>query len=272
MKPLTSLPSRSVSSLHLNPLRTLFAGAAVALLLPLGLQAQVVLISEDFNGPDATNLTGKTPTSLDSSLAGETWQGPVGGSAPFDFEQNGDIDAGSNTTYVDVGSIINDAKGTANGVFTLSANFASAPTGNWFAIGFYTNAQAGSAGTVGNQAGILFRDNGDLEGWSGTIVSPDFATGISTETISVELDLSTWDNATDFGTITFASGSASATHNLTSDINWTDVGFGATSTTGTGQILSFELTQVPEPSVGLLMIGGLGLVALAKRRRCSTWC
>lgn len=234
------------------------------------LHAQTVLISENFSGSDATNLTGKTPTTLDSSLLGETWQGPTAASDPFDFEQNGDIDASNNTTWVDVGSIINDAKGNTNGVFTLSASFTSAPvTGSWYAIGFYTTPGAAAGGNNDNEAGILFRDDGDLEGWSdndGGAVAPDFAAGITTETISVELDLSTWNNSTDLGTITFSAGTASETHDLGQDFDWGAAGFG-TSSGVTGQISSFEVTQIPEPHTGLLMLGGIGTLLLVGRRR-----
>ena len=258
--------------MNLIPMTVRFFVAIIAISAAGPASAALLLIEEDFNGSDATNLTGKTPTTLDGSLSGETWQGPTAASAPFDFERNGEIDANNNTTWVDIGSLINDAKGDSNGIFTVEATFAGAPTtGSWFSLGFYTTPSATSGGNGNLEAGILFRDNGDLEGWSdndGNIVAGDFAENITTETISVELDLSSWDNnVSNFGTITFTGGSDSETHDLGADFDWGAVGFG-TSSGVTGTIESFAFTQViPEPSSWLLLTGLFALACLRRRRR-----
>lgn len=49
------------------------------------------------------------------------------------------------------------------------------------------------------------------------------------------------------------------------EANYTSVGFAFSSATVDGTLQSFSLTQIPEPSAALL--GGLGLLAMLRRRR-----
>lgn len=231
----------------------------------------VVLLSESFDGPDATNLNGKTPTTVDSSLSGATWVAASAASAPFAFEQNGDIATGSGdrSTYIDVGEVINDTKGQANGKFTVNLTFAGPPTaGSWLAGGFYNTTDTTPQGNDGLY-GFLFRDDGSTEGWidGEGIESADLSTGLSgSQTLTIELDLTGWDNTTNFGTLTWKSGTSTDTYDFTSDIDFAGVGFG-TSNNVDGQITNFELTQIPEPSPALLVLGVAGLLLLRRRRR-----
>ena len=254
-------------------IKSLLKCLAVALsILSYSLHAETI-ISETFNSSDGAVLTGRAPTFIGDSLPSLTWQGPSPGSAPFAFEANVDIASNNNTTWIDIGSFINNAKGQADGIFSVSASFSGAPTsGSWFSLGFYTEPSAVSAGNANLEAGILFRNNGDLEGWSaqeGGIVAADFTSGIDTDTIHVELDLSTWDNSTDFGTITFSAQGASATHNLTSDFDWGAVGF-VTSKNVLGSIENFEFSQIPEPSTYGIMVLASSLLFVIRRRRSKS--
>jgi|GEM_PF-2438680 len=224
------------------------------------------LLFEDFDGA-AVSLDGKTPTTADPDLAGITWDSTSG------FLRNGEINIGDRKGVLDIGSYIDDRKGDADAIFTVSATVDPLAGGsNWVAVGFYGSTyQLGESGVQGAAAVTLFRDgNEEADGYTAVdgagIVRDNFATGLSgAQTYGVTLDLTGWDGSTNFGTVTFnIGGTSSGSYALTDDVNFQAVGFG-TPGSGDGLISDFQLVQVPEP--GTLWLLGLGLSSLLWFRR-----
>ena len=83
-------------------------------------------------------------------------------------QADGDVvGSGQGTAYLNLGTYINNAKGTAAGKFELAATLAPT-TGSWVALGFFNSATP-STGTNftgnGGMATILYRPTGEVDGF-----------------------------------------------------------------------------------------------------------
>ncbi|MBT63298.1 MAG: hypothetical protein CML13_08830 [Puniceicoccaceae bacterium] len=229
------------------------------------MNAETVLLFEDFSGDGATSLAGKTPETVASGLTGTTWE------ASGSFFRDGGIDIGNRTAFLGLGDFINDQKGDSDAIFEVSATIDPlAGGGNWIAVGFYNGAVSVGQSGVDNAMGVfLFRDNGEGDGYfDGSIVRDDVATGLTgAQTYGVTLDLSTWDGSTNFGSLTYTiAGIQSAAYSLTSDFDFAAVGFG-TPTSGDGLASDFTLTQIPEVGAYSLFLGLVSLGVIVRRRK-----
>ena len=173
-----------------------------------------IIVKEDFGGAGGP-LGG---TDADSFFSGLT---SAGGSATWvasgDFRDDGVVNgvgAGS-SAHLNLGSYINDAKGTDEGKFELTASV-SETTGAWLSLGFstltspdiaqnFTNPNTNGIGT------ILYRDaNNELDMFRGPrttmgVDGPNDLTG--TRTLTVSLDLTPaggYDGVANFGTVTWS--------------------------------------------------------------------
>ena len=265
MKPNTSnlLAARAAKRLAV-------ACMAVAMLAGPGAAhaASILLIQENFDG-DNTNLNGKTASDWNADLTtaggSSTW---VANSA---FKRDGSVD-GSNfvSAHLNLGSYINDAKGTANGMFFLAATI-SEVSGSWLALGFSALGSPSTGGAFTTQEGlgtIAYRGSGVLSMWAGPNTS-NGVTGTSEQTgartLTVTLDLTGYDGSTSFGTVTWHDSVLGeiGTFDYTEANDFGSLLLSKNATSGSYSNLT--LTQIPEPSVALL--GGLGLLALLRRRR-----
>ncbi|MFZ9938525.1 MAG: hypothetical protein ACO3JG_15915, partial [Luteolibacter sp.] len=197
----------------------------------------ITLIQEDFGGAGVA-LNG---TSADAFDAGIT---SAGGSsvwvADSGFRDNGSVSVTRRSAHLNLGSYINDAKGTANGKFELTMTI-SATTGSWISLGFSTlNAPATSNDfTQAAQSGlgtIIYRDTGELDMFigpqtGGSTDGPDGNSGPRTLTVTLDLTpAGGYDGVTSFGTVT-----------------WTDSALGAVNNLGTGFAL-------PNQPIGAILI------------------
>ena len=237
--------------------------------------ADVVIVAENFGGlgtDDLHNTTADTFASGITTAGGSsTWQ------AEDDFNADGSMDAtGDNgTAYLNLGSYINDSKGTADAFFTASVTISGpASGGNWVGFGFFENNTPDVGGdfvTGGSNQGqgiLIYRSTGELDGFGGTgsggAVDGDIVSG--SQSLKFELDLTDWNGTDNFGSITFYDGTGTSfgTHEYTSTETWGSIGLTA-SPGATATFSNFQLTQVPEP--GSLALLGLGSLLIGARRR-----
>jgi hypothetical protein len=246
-----------------NSIRHASALAGIAL-LALPAQAVTVLYSDDFSGNGTANLNATTP---DTTIGTNTW------SANTNIKDNGSATAVASADAA-AGLAFTPTVGK---VYTLSVTLA-APTGGgtsspWFAFGFTDVFATGTVPQATYTAWMLWRSTADAtEANRGDLNlyrlstsdafpgNPAAKNVTDTQTLSIVLDTTTtlwsmewFQGATSLGTMDYVSNPT---------IN--NVFFGRN--TGAGFNLdSMSLTVVPEPRAALL--GGLGLLALLRRRR-----
>lgn len=245
-------------------------------LIPGAAHASILLIQENFDG-DSTGLNGKTASSWNADLTA------AGGSSTWvassDFRRDGSV-AGvqSNTTsaHLNLGSYINDAKGTADGIFQLTATIFDGISGNnpWLSLGFSALNSPSTGGRFTTEQGlgtIAYRGTGVLSMWPGPGTAngadvPDTLAQTGARTLTVTLDLTGYDGLTNFGTVTWFDsvlGQIGA-YDYTEANDFGSILISKNATGGSYSNLT--LTQIPEPSTALLL-GLVGGFALLRRRR-----
>jgi MYXO-CTERM domain-containing protein len=265
---LSSLQPKKIHMRNMTTIRPTFLAAGLALMI-IPAQAVTVLYSDDFSGDAADNLNSTTP---DTTIGTNTWSANTGIKA--------DGSAAEGATTLDQSAYL--AFSPVDGkIYTLSATL-SQPTGNatgskWFAVGF----TADNVNTVGLQSAtnlaapwVLWRAAGAddagsaIRAFLGTntansqTIDPElFPTGTQTLTIVLDTTADQWSAEWFLGNTSIGEAAFAVDTNPT--INY--VGFGRNDGAGI-DLSSFSLTEaVPEPSAALL--GGLGLLALLRRRR-----
>lgn len=182
------------------------------------IHAQVIIFQEDFSGAATSDLNGTTPAIAPTaaSWVSEATSINADGSTLF---------ASNSLASFDIGNVINDTKGTPDGLFELTATL-DQPSGNtgagnnWYSIGFSQDASPTTNSNFLGRNGvgsIILRSSGELDMWAGngftpngltptgssnTIDGPNGTTG--PRTLTVELDLRNWNGMDDFGTVTFS--------------------------------------------------------------------
>lgn len=172
-----------------------------------GTAGATILFREDFSGSGHLPLHGSAP---DVSQGGVAW---VADEAYF---ADGSAAAGSRRAYLPLGDLINDKRGKADAVFTLTARVIANhgdPDGKlWEGIGFWRSA-APEKGTnfahKNNQSApfLIRHGNSAIRAFRGPgprnfidAKDPLHKTDGAVD-LRVVLDLTKWDGATDFGTV-----------------------------------------------------------------------
>jgi hypothetical protein len=186
---------------------------------------------------------------------------------------NNSGEPGHTSAFLTLGNYINSRKGTSEGIFNLTVTIGNI-AGSYLTLGYAggalstTNEFSGNNG-VGTIIYRGFNNPGELDMFGGVgsaneLDGPDGLTGPRTLTSS--LDFTAWNGTTNFGTVTWSDsvigtlGSFAFTFDpnveaiLLSEWDWS-----------AGYFSNLSLEQVPEPSTALL--GGIGLLALLRRRR-----
>lgn len=227
--------------------------------------AVTVLYSDDFSRDGTANLNATTP---DTTIGTNTW------SANTNIKNNGSITPV--TTSSDAAAALAFTPTTGN-IYTLSATLAAPTGGNtsspWFAFGFTDTFTTGGVPNATYTAWMLWRstadateaNRGDLNLYRLNVTeafpgNPAAKNVTGTQTLSVVLDTTTtlwsiewFQGATSLGTMDY-------------EVNPTISNVVIARNNGAGFDLdSMSLTVIPEPSTALL--GGLGLLALLRRRR-----
>jgi len=223
--------------------------------------ATVLLYSDDFSGSSANPLDGTTP---DTTTGTNTWI------AHENWKADGSIAATSSGQDHNAFLAFTPTSGF---IYTLSATLpqpsGSSGSGRWAAIGF-TNATLGATtasnafwdGANAATAWMLYRDSNNIAAFAG----PGTAGGSGniaysgTRTMTVVLDTT----AAQWKVEWFVDATSIHEWTYTTNPTISYVGLGRANGVG-ADFSSFSLTAIPEPSAALL--GGLGLLALLRRRR-----
>jgi hypothetical protein len=230
---------------------------------------------------------GGTQASVDGTAVGNantgagvaaTWTAGAGANGVLRTDGEVFSNLGNASAHIGLGTLVNDAKGTANGIFTLTTVMAEPPTGsNWVSAGFATSIDVAANFTAfGGIGSALYRTNGNADFYAGpntggTAYADEAVTG--TQTFISVLDLSSWNGTDDFGTISYYRGSVApgnleyTYNNFGADFSIASAAISTASSGGEGVIQSFTLTQVPEPGTLALVGVALGALALFRRRR-----
>ena len=194
-----------------------FAATVLSIVDSVNAQAPVfeVILQEDFGGDAGAGLDGTSPT-----IGTGTWSAGAG------FNADGSVLLAANrSAAISIGDVINDAAGTPEGLFQLTATLEPvvATGNNWYSLGF-SQQTADDVNvndhflTVNNGIGTMrFRvaSGNQIDMWAGNGFSPNGLTpfgntnllpGVSGEgsrTLTVQIDLRNANGTDDFGTVTF---------------------------------------------------------------------
>jgi hypothetical protein len=245
--------------------------------------AVTVLYYDDFSGASTDALHGTTP---DTTIATNTWSAK--NTANTTFRADGSIAGTSGTAAQNTGSAYLSFTPTVGYIYTLDVRL-SQPTGTsaaeWAGIGFSNSLTIDNSHNVaapnGGMPWMLWRNNAvhtdmdDVEAYigraafpSGGAASVDY-TGTRTLTIKLDTTGPAWKaewlvDGASFHTYTYEA-AANAFQNFGGNPTINQVSVSRSRFTQP-VFDSISLTQaVPEPRAGLL--GGLGLLALLRRRR-----
>ena len=239
-----------------------------------------IIVGETFGGSGG-NLGGTTADTFDSAI------GTAGGSATWIassfFKDNGDVQAFGNFTrsaWLNLGSYVNDAKGTANGLFIFTVAISQPAKAGYVSGGFRSTSADINSGYTSNGLATAVHHNDDTSSANyfmgpGTASSDNPGNLTGTVTFTTVLDLRGWDGTTNFGSVTFSNSFNSNTYtsSYSADRSFQYVGLstqidGSSDAAVESQISTFQLTQVPEPATTAIFIGllALGLVAYRRRR------
>jgi len=261
-------------------IRMIGAGMALALLCGTAQASMVILAQENFEG-GAVSLHNKPADTFIISTVGT----PTGNwSSSDNIRRDGtaaDMTPGTETwhaAYLDLGTHINDAKGTALGIFELTLGINQVAGDGWIGFGFENVMRAPDGSGVlrvtsqDELASFLIDRAGD--GNRRTAIDNDASLhGPPTSTVfTIALDFTPgggYDGSSNFGTIAFYEDGITAP--MRQETFLVDHDFRSLwikyQNTGQGSFDQITLSQIPEPSAGLLALIGLSFFALARRRR-----
>jgi hypothetical protein len=258
-------------------MRIMLAAAVMAVVFTAVSANAGVIVSENFGGDGSGVLNGTAADRFSPAITA------AGGSAMWvansGFKDNGYVSAARKAAYLNMGSYINDTKGTADGLFELTMAI-SETTGSWISLGFGkentpstdrdmtggTNVSPQPTLTTTGLGTIVYRDalneldmfGGPAAG--GVVDGPDNNTGA--RTLTVTLDLTGYNGTTNFGKVTWSDSGLGVlgSYTYTAAQNFGSIlitASGATATSGT--ISNLTLSQsIPEPAtIGLLLIGSV---------------
>ena len=190
-------------------------------------QAQVVLV-EAFTGPPATGMLRGSSAVFNQAVI------DAGGTATWNAADNYLADGsvgfseGNTCATLDIGDVINDAKGTPEGLFELRvtieqptrADGDTRPT--WYSIGFSQRELPFTNNHWINRDGLatlMYHERGEYDLWAGNGFTPNGQTPSGaanphapipatedvegTRTIIVEIDVRESDGVSNFGTVTY---------------------------------------------------------------------
>jgi hypothetical protein len=190
------------------------------------------------------------------------------------------VNVGNSAAYLNLGTYINDTKGTAAGKFDLTLTIAET-AGSWVSLGFgstNTVTTAQNFTTINGVGTIIYRSqsgtvapavNGELDMFGGTnntnpVDGPDFNTGIRTLTVTLDLTPEGgYNGTTNFGTATWSDSVLGVLGSYTYTVtrNFGSILITQGTTTSAINALAFYQTGTPSNTytnwIGGFNVGGL---------------
>ncbi|YCM42782.1 hypothetical protein V2O64_15855 [Verrucomicrobiaceae bacterium 227] len=231
--------------------------------------AQTIIVREDFNGSGEA-LDGSTAEVFDDAVTA------AGGSSAWvssdTFFDNGDVLVGSSllsSAHLDLGSYLNDAKGTSTGIFELTATLGVVTgEGNiWLSMGFSALNSPATNSHFLNREGtgtIILRGGGELDMWGGAgnangLDGPNGNAGDRTLTVTV--DLSTHNGVDDFGSVTWTDAILGELNTIdyTEDVDFSSIFLSEANGT-ISKISNLSLAQASSPNESDFLITGINFL------------
>ena len=274
---------RQYTSIAAIPLLGLLSSLATA-------QADTLLIEHNFSGGagdylNDTAVDGLFHSTVLDAGGSNVWKAEVDQGDPWTgFKADGSAAVFRSNASINLGSYINDAKGETDGIFVLTATMAQATATDWYSLGFGVDnepltreePEGGTSQHFFNEGSlgmgqVVYRVNGDIDLFPGPGISIDTinaATGqTGDQTFEIELDLSSWDGLTGFGTVTWSqNGTQIGNYSYTEDNTFGSILL-STARIEDGKYSDLSLVQIPEPSTYAIILGLLGLGLCGAKRR-----
>ena len=232
----------------------------------------IEIVNEDFVGAGLNGSTAIVDSAVIAAGGTATWDANANFLADGSFASQG----GENTSaHLTLGEYINNTKGTADGLFTLTATI-QRTGGQWFSVGFSSlddpDINNHFLNANNNTGTIIQRNNNAFDVFTlGNTSLTDIPGFPGARTVSIELDLRDHNGIDDFGTARYfdsQQATALATFNYASDTDFQSIIISGPANAA-GTISNLTLTQavaaIPEPSS--LTVLGLGSLLVMRRRR-----
>jgi Bacterial Ig-like domain len=190
------------------------------------------LVVENFSDA-ATALNATSADTFSAAITGAATPGVPAWSAGSGFLGNGAVSGSNMAAFLNLGSFINDSKGTAGGKFDLTMTI-SETNGAWISLGFgstNTVSLTQNFTTLNGMGTIIYRTqtgtvaalnaNGELDMFGGpnntnAVDGPDGKMGFRTLTATLDLTpAGGYDGATNFGTVFWSDSELGALGNYT---------------------------------------------------------
>jgi hypothetical protein len=247
---------------------TIGPSSSLAILLACSSLQAATIFSDTFTPGSTDPLNGTTP---DTTTGAAAWV------SASNFNADGSFLAASGTAGASATLLFTPSSGE---VYTLDSRMDVTSTTGWLAMGFATgqstatsaNARFVNGSTPLGRVWMLMSEGGGGAAWQdGTSVGYTEDNTLSVSgTIDMRIVLDT--TATTWTATWYAKDATASvytvikgTENVASQASINSVGFALSGSSVPGTITSFSLSTIPEPSAALL--GGLGLLALLRRRR-----
>ena len=236
------------------------------------------IVAENFGGTGAA-LNGKTADTFAAAVTAAGGSGTWGAGAAFLDNGTVSVDALQNSAYLNLGSYINNTKGTASGMFDLTMTI-SPTTGSWISLGFatqnnpntaknFTDTGSGAAGTTTGIGTILYRatdaaptaDALACFGGTGNANGLGNITDITgNRTLTVTLDLTPaggYNGTSNFGRVTWSDSVLGTLTNYTytSARDFRSILISEANSSG-GAVSGLTLTQILPPTLQISSHGG----------------
>ena len=240
--------------------------------------AEVLLLSDDFNTADTTDLNSNLATRQDGSLAPVTWSKSteVGGAGTISDNQMRVSTMESTDTgyHVSLDHDFTDSAITTGGGFRISFDFTSLEA-NWSALSLGRTETSRISSAAGQQFvtdaatdyGFLLGTTGNWQVFSGSDQEGSGSSGVSgTNAIDLVVETTGFTVGTAAKATLSMNGDVQHVHEFTWDADGTNYLSIESWRDGVGLVDNFSISAIPEPASGLLLLGATAFLGLLRKK------